>query len=486
MTKKSKIDHYSDKEALDFHIKGKSGKIEINSSKPLTTKRDLSLAYSPGVAAPVKEISKNPDLVYDYTSKGNLVAVISNGSAILGLGNLGSLASKPVMEGKSVLFKRFADIDSIDIEINNNDVNSIIETIKNIGDTFGGINLEDIAAPDCFIIEQKLKEVLDIPIFHDDQHGTAIITTAALINALDISKKKIDKIKVVINGAGASAQACTNLFISSGVKKENIIMCDSKGVIYKGRKNVDQFKSAFATNSKLKTLKEAMNKADVFLGLSAKDVVSKDMVKSMAKNPIIFACANPDPEIKPEDIMEVRSDAIIATGRSDYPNQVNNLIGFPYIFRGALDVRAKVINEEMKVAAANAIALLARENVPDEVVSAYGGDRPKYGAEYIIPSTFDPRLISVIPSAVAQAAMKSGVARKQIKDLDEYKDQLINRLDPSMSLMQGINAKVRKSPKRVIFAEGEDENMLKAAIEFGKNKLGTPILIGTEKRIKEQ
>ncbi len=486
MTKKSKIDHYSDKEALDFHIKGKSGKIEINSSKPLTTKRDLSLAYSPGVAAPVKEISKNPDLVYDYTSKGNLVAVISNGSAILGLGNLGSLASKPVMEGKSVLFKRFADIDSIDIEINNNDVNSIIETIKNIGDTFGGINLEDIAAPDCFIIEQKLKEVLDIPIFHDDQHGTAIITTAALINALDISGKKIDKIKVVINGAGASAQACTNLFISTGVKKENVIMCDSKGVIFKGRKNVDQFKSAFATNSKLKTLEEAMNNADVFLGLSAKDVVSKDMIKSMANKPIIFACANPDPEIKPEDIKEVRSDAIIATGRSDYPNQVNNLIGFPYIFRGALDVRAKVINEEMKVAAANAIALLARENVPDEVVSAYGGDRPKYGPEYIIPSTFDPRLISVIPSAVAQAAMKSGVARKLIKDIDEYKDQLINRLDPSMSLMQGINAKVRNSPKRVVFAEGEDENMLKAAIEFGKNKLGTPILIGTEKRIKEQ
>ena len=486
MTKKSKIDHYSDKEALDFHIKGKSGKIEINSSKPLTTKRDLSLAYSPGVAAPVKEIAKNPDLAYDYTSKGNLVAVISNGSAILGLGNLGSLASKPVMEGKSVLFKRFADIDSIDIEIDSNNTNTIIETIKNISGTFGGINLEDIAAPDCFIIEQKLKEILDIPIFHDDQHGTAIITLAALINALDVSNKKIEDVKVVINGAGASAQACTNLFKSSGVKENNIIMCDSKGVIYKGRKNIDQFKSAFAVETNLRTLDEAMKNADVFLGLSAKDVVTKEMIKSMSKNPIIFACANPDPEIKPELINEVRSDAIIATGRSDYPNQVNNLIGFPYIFRGALDVRAKVINEEMKVAAANAIALLARENVPDEVVSAYGGDRPKYGAEYIIPSTFDPRLISVIPSAVAQAAMKSGVARKQIKDLDEYKDQLINRLDPSMSLMQGINAKVRKSPKRVIFAEGEDENMLKAAIEFGKNKLGTPILIGTEKRIKEQ
>ena len=486
MTKKSKIDHYSDKEALDFHLKGKSGKIEIISSKPLTTKRDLSLAYSPGVAAPVKEIAKNPDLAYDYTSKGNLVAVISNGSAILGLGNLGSLASKPVMEGKSVLFKRFADIDSIDIEIDNNDTNSIIETIKNIAGTFGGINLEDIAAPDCFIIEQKLKEILDIPVFHDDQHGTAIITTAALINALDISKKKIENVKIVINGAGASAQACTNLFKSSGAKNENIIMCDSKGVIFKGRDNVDQFKSAFAANTKLRSLEEAMKNADVFLGLSAKDVVSKNMVKSMAKNPIIFACANPDPEIKPEIIKEVRTDAIIATGRSDYPNQVNNLIGFPYVFRGALDVRAKTINEEMKVAAAKAIALLAREDVPDEVVSAYGGDRPRYGKDYIIPSTFDPRLISIIPSAVAEAAMKSGVARKKISDLEKYKEQLTNRLDPSMSVMQGINAKVRKNPKRVIFAEGEDENMLKAAIEFGKNKLGIPILIGAEKRIREQ
>ena len=486
MTKKSKIDHYSDKEALDFHIKGKSGKIEISSSKPLTTKRDLSLAYSPGVAAPVKEIAKNPDSAYDYTSKGNLVAVISNGSAILGLGNLGSLASKPVMEGKSVLFKRFADIDSIDIEVNSNNVESIIETIKNIGGTFGGINLEDIAAPDCFVIEQKLKEVLDIPIFHDDQHGTAIITLAALINALDISKKKIENVKIVVNGAGASAQACTNLFKSSGVKSENIIMCDSKGIIYQGRKNIDQFKSAFASKTKLRTLKEAMKDADVFLGLSAKDVVSKEMIISMAKNPIIFACANPDPEIKPEIINEVRSDAIVATGRSDYPNQVNNLIGFPYIFRGALDVRAKEINEKMKVAAAKAIAKLAREDVPDEVVSAYGGDRPKYGKDYIIPSTFDPRLISEIPAAVAEAAIKSGVARKEIKDFEIYKDELTNRLDPSMSLMQGINAKVRKNPKRVIFAEGEDENMLKAAIEFGKNKLGSPILIGAEKRIREQ
>ncbi|MDA9624799.1 NADP-dependent malic enzyme [Candidatus Pelagibacter bacterium] len=486
MTKKSKIDHYSDKEALDFHIKGKSGKIEINSSKPLITKRDLSLAYSPGVAAPVKEIYKNPDLAYDYTSKGNLVAVISNGSAILGLGNLGSLASKPVMEGKSVLFKRFADIDSIDIEIDSNNTETIIETIKNIGGTFGGINLEDIAAPDCFIIEQKLKEVLNIPVFHDDQHGTAIITTAALINALHISKKNIKDVKVVVNGAGASAIACTNLFKSSGVKNENVIMCDRKGVIYKGRENVDQFKSAHAADTKLRTLEEAMKGADVFLGLSAKNVVSKNMIKSMAKNPIIFACANPDPEIIPEDIQEVRSDAIIATGRSDYPNQVNNLIGFPYIFRGALDVRAKEINEEMKVAAAKAIAVLAREDVPDEVVAAYGGDRPKYGKNYIIPSTFDPRLISVIPTAVAEAAMKSGAAGKKISNLEDYKEELINRLDPSMSLMQGINAKVRKNPKRVIFAEGEDKNMLKAAVEFKKNKLGIPILIGAEKRIREQ
>ena len=414
MKKKSKIDHYSDKEALDFHNSGKSGKIEIISSKPLTTKRDLSLAYSPGVAAPVKAISKNPDAAYEYTSKGNLVAVISNGSAILGLGNLGALASKPVMEGKAVLFKRFADIDAIDIEINNKNVNEIIQCVQSIGDTFGGINLEDIAAPDCFIIEQKLKEVLNIPIFHDDQHGTAVITTAALINALDVSKKKINDVKIVVNGAGASAIACVNLFKSIGAKNDNVVMLDRKGVIYKGRDNMDQFKSAHAVETKLRTLKEVIKGADVFLGLSAKDTITQDMVKLMAKNPIIFACANPDPEIKPELIDEVRSDAIVATGRSDYPNQVNNLIGFPYIFRGALDVRAKEINEEMKVAAAHAIASLAKEDVPDEVVAAMGGERPHYGKEYIIPSTFDPRLISVIPVAVAQAAIKSGVARKEV------------------------------------------------------------------------
>ncbi len=486
MTKKSKIDHYTDKEALEFHNKGKSGKIEIISSKSLTTKRDLSLAYSPGVAVPVLEISKNPDAAYEYTSKGNLVAVISNGSAILGLGNLGALASKPVMEGKAVLFKRFADIDAIDIEIDNKNSDEIINCIKNIGNSFGGINLEDIAAPDCFIIEKQLRESLDIPIFHDDQHGTAIITSAALINALDLSNKKPGDVRIVINGAGASALACANLFKSIGIKTKNIIMLDRKGVIYKGRDNVDEFKSAYAVETKLRTLKDAMRGADIFLGLSAKNVLDKDMVKSMAKNPIIFACANPDPEIKPELVDEVRSDAIVATGRSDYPNQVNNLIGFPYIFRGALDVRAKEINEEMKIAAAKAIAALAREEVPDEVVNAYGGERPHYGKEYIIPSTFDPRLISRIPAAVAQAAIKSGVARKKIPDIETYKDQLANRLDPSMSIMQGINAQVKKRPKTVVFAEGEDQNMLKAAVAYKNSRLGTPIVIGNEKRVQEQ
>ena len=486
MTKKSKIDHYTDKEALEFHNKGKSGKIEIISSKSLTTKRDLSLAYSPGVAVPVLEISKNPDAAYEYTSKGNLVAVISNGSAILGLGNLGALASKPVMEGKAVLFKRFADIDAIDIEIDNKNSDEIINCIKNIGNSFGGINLEDIAAPDCFIIERRLRESLDIPIFHDDQHGTAIITSAALINALDLSNKKPGDVRIVINGAGASALACANLFKSIGIKTKNIIMLDRKGVIYKGRDNVDEFKSAYAVETKLRTLKDAMRGADIFLGLSAKNVLDKDMVKSMAKNPIIFACANPDPEIKPELVDEVRSDAIVATGRSDYPNQVNNLIGFPYIFRGALDVRAKEINEEMKIAAAKAIAALAREEVPDEVVNAYGGERPHYGKEYIIPSTFDPRLISRIPAAVAQAAIKSGVARKKIPDIETYKDQLANRLDPSMSIMQGINAQVKKRPKTVVFAEGEDQNMLKAAVAYKNSRLGTPIVIGNEKRVQEQ
>ncbi|MDC0620406.1 NADP-dependent malic enzyme [Candidatus Pelagibacter ubique] len=485
--KKTKIDHYTDKEALEFHSLNKPGKIEINSSKPMTTKRDLALAYSPGVAVPVQAIADDPETAYDYTSKGNLVAVISNGSAILGMGNLGALASKPVMEGKAVLFKRFADIDSIDLEIDSQDSDEIINSIKNFACSFGGINLEDIAAPDCFIIEEKLKEILDIPVFHDDQHGTAIITTAALINALDISGKSIKDIKVVVNGAGASAIACTNLFKNSGVPSENVIMLDRKGVVYRGRtEGMDQWKSAHAVETKKRTLEEAINGADVFLGLSAKGALNKELVKTMAKNPIIFACANPDPEITPEEIMEVRDDAIIATGRSDYPNQVNNLIGFPYIFRGALDIRATTINEEMKVAAANAIAKLAREDVPDEVVAAMGGDRPKYGKDYIIPSTFDPRLISVIPAAVAKAAMDSGVAKKPIKDFEAYRDQLKQRLDPSVTIMQGINSHIKKNQKRIVFADGEDENTLKAAIAFKNSKLGTPILIGKKNKIKER
>ena len=484
--KKKKIDHYTDKEALDFHNSNKSGKIEIISSKPMTTKRDLALAYSPGVAAPVRAIAENPEAAYDYTSKGNLVAVISNGSAVLGMGNLGALASKPVMEGKAVLFKRFADINSIDIEIDSSDPNEIVKSIKNIAGSFGGINLEDIAAPDCFIIEKKLKEILDIPVFHDDQHGTAIITNAALINALDISKKSIKKIKVVVNGAGASAVACTNLLKNTGVPQKNIIMLDSKGVLYRGRDNLNQWKSSHAIETKKRTLDEAINGADVFLGLSSKSILSKKMVKKMAKNPIIFACANPDPEITPEEVEEVRKDAIVATGRSDYPNQVNNLIGFPYIFRGALDVRAKTINEEMKVAAAHAIAALAREDVPDEVVAAMGGERPKYGKEYIIPSTFDPRLITEIPVAVAKAAIKSGVARKEIKNFETYKEQLKQRLDPSVTIMQGINSQIKKTQKRIVFADGEDENTLKAAIAFKNSKFGIPILVGKKDKIKEQ
>jgi malate dehydrogenase (oxaloacetate-decarboxylating)(NADP+) len=485
--KKTKTDHYTEKEALDFHSNKKPGKIEIVASKNMTTKRDLALAYSPGVAAPVKVISENPEAAYDYTAKGNLVAVISNGSAILGMGNLGALASKPVMEGKAVLFKRFADIDSIDLEIDCSDANEIINSIKNFAPSFGGINLEDIAAPDCFVIEEKLKEILDIPVFHDDQHGTAIITTAALINALHINGKSTKDIKVVVNGAGASAIACTELFKNSGVSNENVIMLDRKGVIYKGRtEGMDQWKSRHAVETKLRTLEDAIEGADVFLGLSAKGALKKEFVKKMAKNPIIFACANPDPEILPEEIEEVRDDAIIATGRSDYPNQVNNLIGFPYIFRGALDVRSKIINEEMKVAAAKAIAELAREDVPDEVVAAMGGQRPKYGKDYIIPSTFDPRLISVIPAAVAKAAMDSGVARKPIVDFEVYKDELKQRLDPTVTIMQGINNHIKKNQKRIVFADGEDENNLKAAIAFKNSKLGIPILVGKEEKIKEQ
>ncbi len=484
--RKSKIKHYSDKEALDYHTIERSGKIEIHSSKPMTTKRDLALAYSPGVAAPVKAIAKNPELAYDYTTKGNLVAVISNGSAILGLGNLGSLASKPVMEGKAILFKRFADIDSIDLEIDSQNSEEIINSIKNFANSFGGINLEDIAAPDCFIIERRLKEILDIPVFHDDQHGTAIITTAALINAVDIAKKKIKQIKIIINGAGASAMACSNLFKKIGVPQKNITMLDRKGVISLDRKNLNKWKLLHATKTKNKNLEQAIKGADVFLGLSSAGALKKNMVKKMSKNPIIFACANPDPEITPEEIEEVRSDAIIATGRSDYPNQVNNLIGFPYIFRGALDVRAKTINEDMKIAAANAIASLARERVPDEVAAAMGGERPNYGREYIIPSTFDPRLISVIPVAVAKAAMKSKVARKKIKNLSLYSEELKQRLDPSVTIMQGINSKVKRNLKKIVFADGEDENTLKAAIAFKNGGLGTPIIVAKERKVKER
>jgi malate dehydrogenase (oxaloacetate-decarboxylating)(NADP+) len=480
------MEKFTEKEALDYHSQGKPGKIEIIASKPMSTQRDLALAYSPGVAVPVEAIAKDPSKAYDYTSKGNLVAVISNGSAILGLGNLGALASKPVMEGKAVLFKRFADIDSIDIEVDSQNAEEIINCVAKIGNSFGGINLEDIASPDCFIIEQELKNKLNIPVFHDDQHGTAIITVAGILNALEIVKKSLKKIRIVANGAGAAGISCISLLKAMGLPDENVVMLDRDGVIYKGRPKVDQFKSSHAVDTKLRTLEEAMKGADVFLGLSAKNVVTPAMVKSMAKDPIIFACANPDPEILPELIEQTRNDAIIATGRSDYPNQVNNVLGFPYIFRGALDCRAKTINEEMKIAAAKAIADLAKEDVPDEVVSAYGGERPKFGKNYIIPSPFDPRLIRNVSAAVAEAAMKSGVAQKKIEDFSAYKDSLAARLDPSVGFLQNIYLQVRKNQKRVIFAEGEEESMLRAAIDFKNNGLGTPILIGSSEKIAQQ
>lgn len=480
------MEKFTDKEALDYHSQGKPGKIEIIASKPMATQRDLALAYSPGVAVPVEAIAKDPSKAYDYTNKGNTVAVISNGTAILGLGNLGALASKPVMEGKAVLFKRFADIDSIDIEVDSQNAEEIINCVAKIGNSFGGINLEDIASPDCFIIEQELKNKLKIPVFHDDQHGTAIITVAGILNALEIVKKSIKKVRVVANGAGAAGLSCISLLKAMGLPDDNVVMLDKEGVIYKGRPKVDQFKSAHAADTKLRTLEEAMKGADVFLGLSAKNVVTPAMVKSMAKDPIIFACANPDPEILPELIEQTRSDAIIATGRSDYPNQVNNVLGFPYIFRGALDCRAKTINEEMKIAAARAIADLAKEDVPDEVVAAYGGERPKFGKNYIIPSPFDPRLIRNVSAAVAEAAMKSGVAQKKIEDIAAYKDSLAARLDPSAGFLQNIYAQVRKKQKRVIFAEGEEESMLRAAIDFKNNGLGTPVLIGSSEKIAQQ
>ena len=487
MTQKKREEHFSEKEALMFHAQGKPGKIEIRPTKPLETQRDLSLAYSPGVAAPVNAIAEDVNTIYDYTSKGNLVAVVSNGTAILGLGNLGAHASKPVMEGKSVLFKRFSDIDSIDLEIDTENSDEFINSIKFLGPSFGGINLEDIKAPDCFIIEDSLREYMDIPIFHDDQHGTAIISVAALLNALDLVGKKLSDTRIVVNGAGAAGIACLELLKSMGLPNEKAIICDTKGVIHSERKeNINQWKSAHAIKTKCRTLEDALKGADVFFGLSKGNLVTTEMVRSMADKPIIFAMANPEPEILPEQVKECRSDAIIATGRSDYPNQVNNVLGFPYIFRGALDVRATTINLEMKIAAAKAIADLAKEDVPDEVANAYPGKRPQYGPDYIIPSPFDPRLISRVPPAVAKAAMDTGVARKAIVDMDQYTNELSARLNPSAGLLQKIFQEVKENPKRVIFAEGEDDDMIRASVTFFNNAMGTPILIGREEIIKEK
>ena len=473
-----------DREALLFHSMGKPGKLEIVATKPMATQRDLSLAYSPGVAAPVLAIAADPETAYDYTAKGNLVAVISNGTAILGLGNLGALASKPVMEGKSVLFKRFADIDSIDIELATEDTTRLIDAIELMEPTFGGINLEDIKAPECFIIETELKARMNIPVFHDDQHGTAIIAAAGLINALFLTGRQPGDIKLVVNGAGASAIACTELMKALGVR--NAIMCDTKGVIYQGRtEGMNQWKSAHAAVTDDRTLVEAVRGADVLLGLSQKGAVTREMVASMAPNPIIFAMANPDPEITPEEVAAVRADAIVATGRSDYPNQVNNVLCFPYLFRGALDVRATTINEEMKLAAAHALAGLAREQVPDEVAAAYGGKSRTFGPDYIIPSPFDPRLIEVIPAAVAKAAMASGVAKKPFFDEAAYRDQLRSRLNPTNSLLGGAFELARARPKRVVFAEGEQDVVLRAAVSFRTSGYGTPVLVGREAPIRE-
>jgi malate dehydrogenase (oxaloacetate-decarboxylating)(NADP+) len=477
---------FTDEEALAFHRYPQPGKLSVTPTKPMATQKDLSLAYSPGVAIPVHAIAKDPDLAYDYTSKGNLVAVISNGTAILGLGDLGPLASKPVMEGKSVLFKRFADVDSIDIEVDEKDPQKFIDCVRAIGATFGGINLEDIKAPECFIIESELREKLDIPVFHDDQHGTAIIASAGLINACEITGRKLSDVKVVITGAGAAGLSVAGLIRHLGVKRDNILMVDRKGVIYEGRtEGMDQFKSAFAVKTKKRTLMEAFEGADVFMGLSAKGMVTKEMVARMAKNPMIFPMANPDPEITPEEVREVRTDAIIATGRSDYPNQINNVLGFPYIFRGALDVRARTINEEMKVAAAKALAQLAREDVPDEVAAAYAGARPTFGPNYIIPAPFDPRLIWYVPPLVAQAAMDTGVARKPIADMQAYRDSLAQRLDPAASFLQRIYGTVRREEKRkrIVFAEGEEPAVIRAAWQFKTQELGEPILVGREEQV---
>jgi malate dehydrogenase (oxaloacetate-decarboxylating)(NADP+) len=468
-------------EALDFHSQGRPGKLEITPTKPMATQRDLSLAYSPGVAEPVKAIAADPSTAYDYTARGNMVAVISNGTAILGLGNLGALASKPVMEGKAVLFKRFADVDAIDLEIDTENVDEFINCVRYLGPSFGGINLEDIKAPDCFVIESRLRELMDIPVFHDDQHGTAIIAAAGLINALDLTGRDYKTTKLVCNGAGAAAIACIELIKAIGFNPANITLCDTKGVVYQGRtEGMNQWKSAHAVKTKDRTLTEAMNGADVVLGLSAKGTLSEEMIRSMAPNPIIFAMANPDPEITPEEVARIRDDAIMATGRSDYPNQVNNVLGFPYIFRGALDVRASTINDAMKIAAVMALANLAKEDVPDDVAAAYQGNRPRFGPAYIIPVPFDPRLISSIPVAVAKAAMDSGVARKPIADLDAYAKQLRGRRDPIASTLQRIYDRVRRMPKRVVFAEAEEEQVMRAAIAYVNEQLGTAILLGRD------
>ena len=478
---------FSDQEALDFHRIPTPGKISMAPTKPMATQRDLSLAYSPGVAVPVLAIAQDADKAYEYTSKGNLVAVISNGTAILGLGNLGHMASKPVMEGKSVLFKRFADVDSFDVQVKTTDPDEFITVVKNIGDTWGGINLEDIKSPECFVIESELQDLLDIPVFHDDQHGTAIISTAGLINACHVAGKRLDEVKVVLAGAGAAGLSSIALMKAAGVKAENTVICDKEGVVYRGREHgMDQWKAAHATDTPHRTLAEAMVGADVVLGLSAKGAITKEMVASMAPNPIIFAMANPDPEITPEDVKSVRSDAIIATGRSDYVNQVNNVLAFPYLFRGALDVRARRVNHEMKVACAQALAALAREDVPDEVAAAYRGRKLKFGPDYIIPTPFDPRLIWYIPPFVAQAAMDSGVARVQIDDMDAYRNALRSRVDPSAALMQKINSAVRGGPnKRIVFAEGEEPAVIRAAWGFKQADLGTPILVGREDLIRQ-
>src|SRR5712671_4901288 len=476
---------FTDQEALLFHSQGRPGKLEVVATKPMATQRDLSLAYSPGVAVPVLAIAQNEDRAFDYTTKGNFVAVITNGTAILGLGNLGAMAAKPVMEGKAVLFKRFADIDSIDLEVSSEDPDEIINCVKLLGKSWGGINLEDIKAPECFIIEQKLRELLDIPVFHDDQHGTAIIAAAGLLNALDLTGREIATTKLVCNGAGTAGIACLELLRAIGFRPENLILCDTKGVIYEGRtEGMNQWKSGFAVKTKARTLADALAGADVLFGLSVKGAVTPEMVKSMAPKPIIFAMANPDPEITPEEVAAVRNDAIMATGRSDYPNQINNVLGFPYIFRGALHVRAKTINMEMKIAAAHALAALAREDVPDEVAAAYG-TRPKYGRDYIIPTPFDPRLISSVPPAVAQAAMDTGVARKLIVDMDGYRRQLSTRRDPVANILERVHEQLRRQPQRVVFAEGEEEQVIRAASNYVHQGLGTAVLVGRAERVRE-